>query len=79
VALKEEVMLNVKKLNKAITLFPKIDDIDTFLRADKKNRPLITFTYYATVFKTRTEVLQDLNEELDDRRAPLAHNRAQTR
>jgi len=69
-ALGEEITLNVGKLNKIITHFPNIDEIDARLKADSKleapknYRPLLTFNYNSIVFETRTEVLQDLEKEL---------------
>ena len=59
-ALGEEITLNVGKLNRLITHFPNIDDIDARLKADRKleaptnYRPLLTFNYNAIVFETRT-------------------------
>jgi hypothetical protein len=63
-ALKEEITINVRFLEKCVQMACNLNGIDEFLRKDKGNRPIITYVYFSTVFSSRTEVLQDLNEEV---------------
>lgn len=63
-ALKEEIKINVKGVDKLISMSPATDKINAFLREDKQNRVIITYSYFSTVFSTRTEVLQDLEEKI---------------
>lgn len=63
-ALREEIAINVKALDKSISMTQQLDKVDEFLKADKKNRPLITYAYFSTVYASRTDVLQDLDEKI---------------
>ncbi|RTL81883.1 MAG: hypothetical protein EKK29_17165 [Hyphomicrobiales bacterium] len=63
-ALREEIAINVKALDKSISMTQQLDKVEEFLRASKANRPLITYTYFSTVFSSRTDVLQDLDEKI---------------
>jgi hypothetical protein len=63
-ALREEIGLNIESLDKSVNIFPPKDKLYPFMRKDKNNRPLITFTFYSVIFKTRTEILQDLPDTL---------------
>ena len=63
-ALREEISLNIASLDKSIKGWPARQQISDFLRADRKNRILITLTFYSTIYSTRGEVLQDLPEIL---------------
>jgi len=61
-ALKEEIDLNINGLEKFV--FPPMPRLREYLRADRKNRPLITFHYSSIIFSNRTEILQDLPDAL---------------
>ena len=55
-----------KRYQEEMTLnsFPNRAKLCELLRADKKNRPLITFNYYSVIYRNRLEVLQDLPDLL---------------
>lgn len=67
-ALLQEIALNVNSLTDARGLFPPAADLQKFVRKEPVNgtapRPFITFNYSSVIFRTRTEVLQDLEEAL---------------
>lgn len=62
--LKEEIALNIRNLQSTIAAFPPKAKINAFLKAEKKNRPLMTFSYYSIIYRNRTDVLQDLPDIL---------------
>jgi hypothetical protein len=64
VALREEISLNIFLLDKSIRAFPAKEAISELLARAEGNRPLITFSYPSIVFRSRTEVLQDLPDTL---------------
>jgi hypothetical protein len=64
IALKEEIAINIKSLDKSINMFPDSVRLNAFLDASTTNRPIMTFTFHNTVFSTRTEVLQDLEDKV---------------
>jgi hypothetical protein len=63
-ALAEEIKLNVRSLEKAQNGFPALHEINRFMQADVKNRPYLTFSYFSVIYRSRTEVLQDLPDIL---------------
>ena len=62
IALVQEIKLNVLILEEGIRDFPAQHELADFLAKAKTNRPYVTYDYLSTIFRSRTEVIQDLED-----------------
>lgn len=62
IALVQEIKLNVVILQEGIRDFPEQHDLSDFLAKSPTNRPFVTYNYLSTIFRSRTEVIQDLED-----------------
>ncbi len=62
IALVQEIKLNVRILEEGGRSFPSHADLSRFLAAAPGNRPHITYSFLATIFRSRTEVIQELED-----------------